>query len=920
MRVVFIRIFCLLLLILGSVRVIYSQRYISAIVSEGRFSSHFSISVYDAATRSRLSGAHLTIAGPKDTIRTVINSASAMYNDQTYYGDRVYRDSVELRVSYVGYKTFIKRYSGKEFRGSIRIPMEEDIAAISQIIVQGENIAMVIKGDTTIFNASSFKTFQGDFLNELVRQLPGLSVTKNKLMFKGESISRIYVDGQRFFGDDVDAAMTNVLSSDVRQVKVYEEPSDDDKRLGVTTAKPDKVMDIVTHSKPKLIKNISLAVAGGMSTDKNTQSNYDPHYMQRALGGFFTPSRQLNVSFLNAKNIDNNDMFMQMAGFDPPMPSYRSELSGDIGYRIRHGDTLSLNAIASYSTTNSESESTSEKIYFPTEQYTSRDYMSRLNSVNKSHNFMNLYNLRVARGKHIFSSSVRLNASDMRSDALNSSLSRTDGKVLASTQMDSYSQSGSFSVGVSPTYSYSIKKREYIRVRANFDYQNSDGDGWRLDTLPATTNRTYLTNYSNGHNMSASLSVSYSKPLLEFLSLSAAYDLRYTDSRGKQMSFDHLGVVDPDVDIPKLDTVNTHNYTVNSFSNELRLGLDYRDKKLMFDVSVSGSMKRSEREELFPEQYDFPRWFIAVNPRVTARYEFSKKKMMMIYYSTNSQEVQIQDLRAIIDNADPLYIRTGNPDLKSPFSQSFMINYYVSDPESAGYFQLSASADFVSDYMSNRTTYFTEKTYSPTYDYEFVAGSTLSTMANAGGTYSFRSGVDYSCRSQLLRSTVKLQLEYDFRRTPYFITDQLNSSDQHGATLSLGLTSGFSSHVNIDVESATGAGYSTNSAGNTDKYIKESVSFLIRSRIAEKYLINTQAFYTYYNNPGIPSSGRNDVYWNASAGRKFGKNNKLEVTINVNDILNSANTRSSSMTDNYTSTSSRYVPGRYCILKAQYTF
>lgn len=59
--------------------------------------------------------------------------------------------------TYVGYKPFKKRYGNTEFRGRIEVKMEVDEQSIAQVVVVGQQVAMVFRGDTTVYNAGRSK-------------------------------------------------------------------------------------------------------------------------------------------------------------------------------------------------------------------------------------------------------------------------------------------------------------------------------------------------------------------------------------------------------------------------------------------------------------------------------------------------------------------------------------------------------------------------------------------------------------------------------------------------------------------------------------------------------------------------------------------------------------------------------------------
>lgn len=130
--------------------------------------AHATIDVRDRATQEPLVGATVTVICGADTLRGA-TAKSRSGRSAEFACDRIFRDSVTLEVRYVGYRTFSQRYGAAGFSGYIDVGMETDAQQIARVIVLGEQVAMVFRGDTTIYNASAFRTLADDRLEELLR-------------------------------------------------------------------------------------------------------------------------------------------------------------------------------------------------------------------------------------------------------------------------------------------------------------------------------------------------------------------------------------------------------------------------------------------------------------------------------------------------------------------------------------------------------------------------------------------------------------------------------------------------------------------------------------------------------------------------------------------------------------------------------
>ena len=104
---------------------------------------------------------------------------------------------------------------------------------------------MKIKGDTTIFTADSFKVGPNANVEELLKKLPGIQVDKDgKIKAMGETVEKVLVDGEEFFGDDPGMAVKNLRADAVKEVQVYDKKSDQAEFTGIDDGKTKKTINL----------------------------------------------------------------------------------------------------------------------------------------------------------------------------------------------------------------------------------------------------------------------------------------------------------------------------------------------------------------------------------------------------------------------------------------------------------------------------------------------------------------------------------------------------------------------------------------------------------------------------------------------------------------------------------------------------
>lgn len=126
-----------------------------------------------------------------------------------------------------------------------------DIALFSDGILLGETVVVgkaplaVTEQDTTVFNASAYRTPEGSMLEDLVKQLPGGEIDGDgKLLIHGKEVKKILVDGKEFFADDPKAALKNLPVEMVEKLRAYERKSDLARLTGIDDGDEEMILDL----------------------------------------------------------------------------------------------------------------------------------------------------------------------------------------------------------------------------------------------------------------------------------------------------------------------------------------------------------------------------------------------------------------------------------------------------------------------------------------------------------------------------------------------------------------------------------------------------------------------------------------------------------------------------------------------------
>ena len=866
------------------------------------------IAVEDKETKDPLIGATVSIISRTDTLRGTTAKEDFYRTLAVYKCDRIFRDSVDLEVTYIGYKPYKERFAATEFRSRIEVKMEVDEQSIAQVVVVGKQIAMVFKGDTTVYNAGAFKTLADDRFEELLKQLPGVEIKDNKILAGGEEVKRVLIDGKNFFGNKSQYALTDLEASDVKSVRVYEELSPEAKRQGNTTARKEKVMDVETKSKRNVLQGGNLEASIGASLEKAYSGRREIRHSEA--GTYYRNSEKGNWR-IEASNQKHDNSQAENASFNSKLtPTKQTDARAE--YTYRRGDSTTVSTTVDFQRRRQSSVSRSMTEYFPTDDYALRTEENSGESLSKSlsASLSNLTNIQ--RKQNVFFAMTDVSFDNNSSLSRNSTSRRIDDdETRTLLNNDSDNRNIRFSTRLS--YRFALSKRSSLAFSVNGEYGTQDQDGWQVDTTASVQGlQVKLRNNGDGLRYSFDTSVDYNYKIGENTRFSTSYAFKRSYDRSKMLAVDFLG--DPQ---GQLDPVNSYSYTTDTYSHSLGTSLSYGRDGLWIMGSLTGVVYQVARGERFPEKGRFPRQFYQLNPWFSLMSGQSKRRFTL-NISSFSQMISTESLRSTLDATNPLSLRAGNPDLKLPNDITGSVGITFNNAPKARNVWFNFNGGYTFNYIASQRILFLEETYLPQYDYTAQKGAQLSTQTNVEGCYKLGGMFGFSQQISSLRSTVNAGIDYNFQQTPYFLEETLYHSGRHALSFRAGFESGFSSKVKIAVSSVTSmSSYSAQNSNTQD--LREMVRARLDLRFG-KYFASVANAYEFYCNSNSKAQTRHNVILNAAAGRKFGKENRLGLSLGVVDILNRPDYASTVFETDYMRTSSVSYLGRYGYLRMAYTF
>src|SRR5690606_12379191 len=163
-------------------------------------------------------------------------------------------------------------------------------------VVINQKIPIKLKGDTIEYDAGSFETEKNAKLEDLLRRLPGLTVSASgEITAQGKTVSKVLIDGEEFFGYDPKIAIRNVRADAVDKVQVYERKSEEAELTGIDDGVRLQTVNVVLKEEARQ------GIFGNANASVGTNSLFDVN----AFAAKFNRSERLAITG-NWNNMGNS--------------------------------------------------------------------------------------------------------------------------------------------------------------------------------------------------------------------------------------------------------------------------------------------------------------------------------------------------------------------------------------------------------------------------------------------------------------------------------------------------------------------------------------------------------------------------------------------------------------------------------------
>jgi hypothetical protein len=351
-----------------------------------------------------------------------------------------------------------------------------------------------------------------------------------------------------------------------------------------------------------------------------------------------------------------------------------------------------------------------------------------------------------------------------------------------------------------------------------------------------------------------------------------------------------------------------------------RGGASYRfnNRKLNYMGGVNFQYSHLHSNQEFPYAFTVDRSFQQLLPQAMMNYKFSQHENIRVTYRTSTNAPSVSQLQNVIDNRNPLFLKTGNPDLSQDFNHSLTIRYSRTNANTSTSTLFMLSGSIVNNYITNAS-------YIATQDevvngVALTRGTQLSYPVNINGYRNARALFTYGAPIADIKVNVNLNTGLNYNRIPALINDARNLASNYALSQGVVLSSNISENLDFTLSSTANYTIVKNSLQKQadNNYYNQASSLRLNWIFLKGFVFNTTANHTLYR--GLSAAYDQSIwYWNAALGYKFLKDKSLEVKMNAFDILNQNNSISRNVTETYIEDRQTNVLNRYYLVTLTYT-
>ncbi len=421
--------------------------------------------------------------------------------------------------------------------------------------------------------------------------------------------------------------------------------------------------------------------------------------------------------------------------------------------------------------------------------------------------------------------------------------------------------------------------------------------------------------------------ISYAEPL----SSHARIYLKYQVSNNYQSTEKSSYITGEDYNISGLvpDPSTSNSYQTSYLKQLVGPGVYFSKGKSKLSASINYQYAKLEGNALLSGGKDkIKEDYTNLTYHLMGHLYINQENSIRMYMRSSTQNPSVSNLINTYDLSNMQYISKGNPNLAPSYNNLLHMRYINSNIEKGTSFMVMASASNTSDYIGKHTVI---EPNPITIDGEVYSPLQYVTDVNLDNYWRLNGGVNYGFPITPIKCNLNLMAGVGYQITPSMfggvvqsdgtIADGiLNETDNIDYNFSAVVGSNISENVDFTLSWRGSYNEATNSASaisNKNKYINQTASAVMKFVFGHGFTFTGSATYKQYL--GITNDYNDDfMLCNVYIGKKIFRNQRGEINLGVNDLLNQNIAFSRTVASGYTQNQLNSVIGRYFTVQFVY--
>ncbi|MDR0794121.1 MAG: outer membrane beta-barrel protein, partial [Chitinophagaceae bacterium] len=615
---------------------------------------------------------------------------------------------------------------------------------LQEVVVTQTVAAIKIKGDTTEFVADSFHVQPNATVEDLLKKLPGIQVDKDgKITAQGETVKKVLVDGEEFFGDDPTLVTKNFRADMVDKVQLYDKKSDQAAFTGIDDGVKDKTLNLKLKEDKKngYFGKLVAGVGLGGYHDSQGMFNKFKKKMKFSAYGIVSNTGTSGLNWQDQGSYGGGNENMQMTDDGGMMIFFGG---GNSLYDGKGIPLVQTGGIHFDNKWNDDKESINLNYKIANANVSGTDmniYENKLPGFTSKGSDTTNFQKHTLRNKVDATYEVQLDSSsslkvyaDGTLTHVNSVNNVNSGIYKEDSTLTTYGHRNNTSTGDAKSMNNNIlwrkkfkKKGRTLSLNVNQSFNINETDGYLDYKYNFSGVDSSLKQYQPQHTRNYSLApkATYTEPLSDYGSLVVNYGINLNNSTSDKKSYNQ----DAAGNYTLLDSTYSNNYRYDQFSQRTGLYYNYSRKKIRYNFGSDIAFTNFKQTNYFlnSTQIDtaLKRSFVNFYPQARFTYAYSNAGSVGFNYNGNTTQPSISQIQPFLSNSNPLYVTIGNPNLKPSFTNNFSMWYST-------YKVLSQRSFYANINYSSTLNAFASQSSTDT-----TTGKTTSQTVNVNGNRSF---------------------------------------------------------------------------------------------------------------------------------------------------------------------------------------